>query len=63
MGVEPDGFEMVKLNVEVMSESPKAYLVSDGIRSVWIPKSQSERLDSGKVFRCRYWLAKEKGLV
>lgn len=54
---------------EVEAETAKAIMVTDGFKTVWIPKSQiaetsevQEKGDSGNL-RIPEWLAKEKGLI
>jgi hypothetical protein len=54
--------KLTDIAVEVRHESPKAWLVFDGAREVWLPKSQCER-NPDNTFTMPYWLAREKGLI
>lgn len=57
--------ELVDLELTLMHETDKAYLVSDGSKQNWLPKSMVEMDSVGtqKVFIMPEWLAIEKGLV
>ena len=57
----------IEIAVEIKTETPKAYLVFDGQREAWIPKSQITDICEEKgvitsIF-IHEWLAKEKGLI
>lgn len=54
----------VEIAVEILAESDKAYKITDGSVTCWIPKSQitDEALDKSSIF-IPEWLAKEKGLI
>jgi len=62
------GMNYVELDLQKTAESEKAILVSDGLQSCWIPKSQleddPELLENG-LFRIiiPQWLAEDKELV
>ena len=47
--------------VELRHETHGAFLIFDGARTVWVPKSQVEYADG--VCTMPEWLAKEKGLI
>jgi hypothetical protein len=47
---------------EVRRETERAWLVFDGVKEVWLPKSQVESNGDG-TFTLPEWLASEKGLV
>lgn len=47
---------------EVRRETERAWLIFDGEREVWLPKSQVENNGDG-TFTLPDWLASEKGLV
>ena len=49
------------LTLELIRESDSAYLVSDGVKQVWLPKSYSGNNGDG-TFTAPYWIAKKKGL-
>lgn len=53
----------VEIAGEMRRETEKAYLVFDGSREAWVPKSQVE-WDEGKgVFTMPEWLAIDKGFI
>ena len=62
-----DEDEEVEIDVGVRHETDKAYLVYDGKREVWIPKSQivDKLVQKGKIVQITLpeWLAKDKGLI
>lgn len=43
-------------------ETPNAYLIHDGRREEWVPKSQVEWNDDG-TFTMPEWMAKQKGFI
>lgn len=47
---------------EVKRETEKAWLIFDGAKEVWLPKSQAEHNPDG-TFTMPEWLATEKGLI
>lgn len=47
---------------ELRHETEGAFLVHDGVRQVWLPKSMTENNDDG-TFTLPEWLAIEKELV
>lgn len=53
--------KLTDIAVELRHETPRAYLVFDGAREVWLPKSQCEFADG--TVTLPEWLAKEKGLI
>ena len=56
---------LVDIAVEFRHETPKAILVYDGAKEVWLPKSQVEYEHSGGgvIVTMPEWLAKDKGLI
>ncbi len=57
---------VVECDIDLLKESEKAYLVSDGDVSFWIPKSQSRLIYERGIptsIELPEWLAKEKGLI
>ncbi len=58
--------DLVDVTVKLKHETKAAWLVSDGDRDVWLPKSQCE-LEHGKDMVCIVtmpeWLAVEKELI
>lgn len=58
--------DLIDLAVEIRHETTMAYLVHDGHRDVWLPKSQCEvHFEPGKpaIATLPEWLAKAKGLI
>jgi secreted trypsin-like serine protease len=64
----------VKITAEIKAETAHAWLISDGEREVWLPKSRVRREDiqikpqgserhQTAVFFVPKWLAKEKELI
>jgi len=59
--------ELISLAFEIQDATQKAWLLSDGIRTAWLPKSQVVSIhhvsDSRFQLRFPYWLAKKKGII
>jgi len=59
--------DLIEIDVEVVAETPKAMLITDGKKEVWIPRSQIKDYseESGKVTSIflTEWMATEKGLI
>ena len=53
-----------ELRHETHPEDPErgAFLIHDGIRLAWLPKTQAEKNDDG-TFTMPEWLAQEKELI
>ncbi len=54
--------ELFDLAAEIEVETAKAWKLTDGTRSEWVPKSQVEDNKDG-TFTMPEWLAKEKGFI
>lgn len=54
--------DLVDIAAEIRGETDKAYRLSDGVKTEWVPKSQVEDNGDG-TFAMPEWLAKEKGFV
>ena len=54
--------KLTDIAVEVRYETARAWLVYDGAKEHWLPKSQCELNPDGTVTMPE-WLAKEKGLI
>lgn len=54
--------DLVDIAAELRGETDKAFRISDGTRTEWVPKSQVERNDDG-TFTMPEWLAHEKGFI
>ena len=55
--------ELVDLAGELRGETEMAYRFHDGIRIVWLPKSQCQWDQDDKVMTMPTWLAEEKELI
>jgi len=53
---------LVDVAGEIRRETDKAILFFDGVRSVWLPRSQIEVGDDGTIAMPE-WMAKEKELI
>lgn len=57
----------IEITLDVMRETEKAYLVSDGDTECWIPKSQVSDMellrDTTYAVLMPEWLAHDKGLI
>jgi hypothetical protein len=54
--------ELCDIEAKIKAETDKAYLLYDGKRSVWVPKSQVENNGDG-TFTMPSWLALDKELI
>lgn len=52
----------ITMELVLIHENDRAYLVGDGEREIWLPKSQVAH-DGGDEFTMPEWLAIEKELV
>jgi len=50
------------LSLDLIRSTDEAYLVSDGTKEVWLPKSQATDNEDG-TFDVEEWLAFKEGLV
>ena len=57
--------KLCDIAVQVKHETDKAFLVTDGAKDVWLPKSQVELYPEGDtaIVTMPEWLAKDKGLI
>jgi hypothetical protein len=55
--------DLVDVAGELRRETPKAMLVFDGTKEVWLPKALVEYDADDHTFAMPEWLAKEKGLI
>ena len=53
---------IIDIAAEIRAETDKAWLLFDGDKSVWLPKSQAQDNENG-TFAMPTWLAHEKGLT
>jgi len=53
---------IIDLALEYRHETAMAYLVHDGHKDVWLPKSLVE-YDGKDIFTMSEWLAKREGLI
>lgn len=54
--------EMVEVFAEVEAETDKAFKLSDGQKSQWVPKSQIKEIAEG-LYSMPVWLAEKKGFI
>ena len=54
--------ELVDIAAQLHRETERAYLLFDGTREVWVPKSQVESNPDG-TFTMPEWLAQAKGFI
>ena len=54
--------DVIDIAAELRHETERAYLIFDGVKEVWVPKSLAEQNDDG-TFTIREWFAKDKGLI
>lgn len=54
--------ELIDIAADLTYETEKAFLISDGGKPVWVPKSYVENNGDG-TWTMPLWLAKDKGLV
>lgn len=55
--------ELVDVGVDFKHETEKAYLVNDGKKDVWLPKSMVEAYKDSGVVVLPVWLARDKELI
>jgi hypothetical protein len=55
--------KLIEVAAEIKIETEKAFLVFDGKKEEWIPKSQVEYDQRDGVFTMPEWLAKAKGFI
>lgn len=55
--------DLVDVAGELRRETEKAFLIFDGLKEVWLPKSQVEHSPQDGTFTMPEWLAMEKGLI
>jgi hypothetical protein len=54
------------VNCKIVRETPKAWLIDDGKRQEWFPKSQGEiydRSDGTNDLCAEEWILKSKGFI
>lgn len=54
--------ELFDIAAKILAETEKAFLLDDGTKREWVPKSQVEEHGDG-TFTMPMWLAKDKGFV
>jgi hypothetical protein len=55
--------DLIDIAGEIRRETDKAYQFFDGLRTVWLPKSQCEWDQDDRTMAMPSWLAEEKELV
>jgi hypothetical protein len=54
--------KLFDLAAQIRAETPRAFLLFDGTKEAWIPKSQVENNGDG-TFTMPEWLAADKGFI
>ena len=54
--------ELIDIAAQVRHETDRAFLLYDGKKTEWVPKSQVEQNGDG-TFTMPEWLAKDKGFI
>lgn len=54
--------DLIDISAEIVHETDKAWLLSDGTRKAWVPKSMAEDNEDG-TFTMPEWLAQEKEFI
>ena len=54
--------ELFDVSAQVRAETDKAWLLFDGTKTAWVPKSQVEDNGDG-TYTMLTWLAKDKGFI
>lgn len=54
--------DLIEIAGELRHETPRAFLIFDGDKEVWLPKSKVEDNHDG-TFTLPEWLALERGLI
>lgn len=62
VGIQVARKELVEIAASLRGETQAAFLLDDGKRREWVPKSQVENNEDG-TFTMPEWLAYEKGFI
>lgn len=54
--------DLIDIGAVIRAETPLAWLLFDGVREAWVPKSQVENNEDG-TFAMPEWLTKEKEFI
>lgn len=54
--------ELIDIAAKSTMETERAYFITDGVKSAWVPKSQVEKNADG-TFTMPEWLAMEKEFI
>ncbi len=55
--------ELIDISAEIKIETPKAWMLCDGVTSKWVPRSLVDTDEDRRVFTMPEWLAREKGFI
>ena len=55
--------DLINIAAELRHETDKAFLIFDGDKEIWLPKSLVEHDPDNKTFAMPEWLAMDKGLI
>ena len=59
----PKNHDIIEIAGELRHETDKAYLLFDGDKEVWVPKSHGEWDERSKTMQIPEWMAHSKGLI
>jgi hypothetical protein len=54
--------KVIDISAELIAETKLAFLLFDGAKEAWVPKSQVENNGNG-TYTMPEWLAKDKGFI
>lgn len=54
--------DIIDIAANLCHETEQAFFIDDGVKRVWIPKSQAQQNDDG-TFSMPEWLAMDKGFI
>ncbi len=55
--------QIIEISAEIKIETPKAWLLCDGITSKWVPRQLVRADQEKKIFTMPEWLAYKKGFI
>lgn len=55
--------DLIDIAGELRRETDKAFLIYDGSKTVWLPKSHVEHDPEDGMFMMPIWLARDKGMI
>lgn len=58
----PHQSDLIEIHAKLLIETERAYRITDGDKTVWVPKSIVE-YDGDGVFTMPEWIARDTGLI